>query len=161
MAYATRVFCRDSAVPSLSELLVWLRQHETPVTVVGGGSGDDLLSPFWNKVQISYDETELPLLVACFRQDAHGGHRLRAELDDFAADIGELAPSPARERVLDQLAATRTLVLVEFPTQEIPQRGFQTNGWLMSLFVERAGGMVQCDGIGFYDEDDDILLPLA
>ncbi len=60
--------------------------------------------------------------------------------------------------MIDHLTHTRFVLVVEFPEDGVGPRGYETNGWLMSLFVERAGGMVQCDGIGFYDENDEIIL---
>jgi hypothetical protein len=62
---------------------------------------------------------------------------------------------------MDHVAQSRFVLIVEFPEGGVGPRGYETNGWLMSLFVERAGGMVQCDGIGFYDEDDEIILRLG
>jgi hypothetical protein len=50
-----RAFCRDFAAPSLSDLLVSLRQYETPATICGGASAGDLLSTFWDEVELSYD----------------------------------------------------------------------------------------------------------
>lgn len=164
MPFSTRVFCRDAAVPSLSEMLLWLRQHDAAVTVVGDAAAPDLLSPFWDQVLLAYADDEAPLRVSCLRPDsrAHDGFmRFRDELLDFQNDVKELPASSAREGVLAQLAATRALIVIEFPPGETPERALQTNGWLMSLFVERASGMAQTDGVGFFDEDEDVLLPLA
>ena len=161
MSFCTRVFCREPA-PSLSEILVWMRQQGTPVTIVGGRSEADLLSIDWTEVELSYDPDEEPLTVRCHHAaDGDGGAVLRAEAADFLADIAELPASEARDRVRRQVEAARLLVVVEFPQGGVSKRGYETNGWLMSIFVERAAGMVQCDGIGFYDEDDEIILPLA
>jgi len=162
MAFCTRVFCREAVAPPLSELLVWMRQHETPVTIVGGQSRADLLSTSWTEVELSYDPAEEPLVVRCHHAaDPAGAAALRAETGDFLEDLAELPASEARERVRGQLQATRIVVVVEFPEGGVAKRGYETNGWLMSIFVERAEGMVQCDGIGFYDEDDEVILPLG
>jgi hypothetical protein len=161
VAFSTRVFCRDQSPPGLSEVVFWLHQHGAPVTISGGRSASDLLSSFWDEVELSYDEEEAPLTVRCFRADAAGLARLSEEVADFVADVGELPESPARAQVLEHLTATRTLILVEFPPEGASAAGYRANGWLMSLFVERAGGLVQADGVGFYDEYDDVVLPLG
>jgi hypothetical protein len=146
----------------LSELIVWLRQQGTPVTVVGGRSAGDLLSPLWSEVSLSYDPDEEPLTVSAHHlSDPDGAIRLRAEVTDFLDDLAELPPGEVRELVAAHVQATRLLVVVEFPEGGVSARGYETNGWLMSLYVEQAGGMVQCDGIGFYDQDDEIILPLG
>src|SRR4051794_26073078 len=160
MAFCTRVFCREAAAPPLSELLVWMRQQETPVTIVGGRSRGDLLSTTWTEVELSYDPDEEPLTVRCHHAASpEGAAALREETADFLADLAELPPSEARDRVRLHIEAARFLVVVEFPEDGVAKRGYETNGWLMSIFVERAAGMVQCDGIGFYDQDDEVILP--
>jgi len=163
MPFSTRVFCRESTAPTLTELLAWQRQHGTPVMLDGGRSAGDLLSPFWTEARVSYDPDEAPFVLRCHHAGDRGvgAARLREEVADFLADLGELPEDPARARVMAQLAATRFLLVVEFPAGGVGPRGYETNGWLMSLFVERAGGMVQCDGIGFYDEHDEIILRLG
>jgi len=115
MAFCLRAFCRDFAAPSLSELLVWLRQYETPVTIAEEANppAAELLSSYWDQVRLSYDAGEAPLTVRCYRAAGPGAATFAEELADFVADVRELADSPARSRVLDQLGATRVLVVVE------------------------------------------------
>ena len=110
---------------------------------------------------LSYDPEEAPLTVRCLRADASGIGRLAAEVADFVEDIEELPESPGRAQVLAQLAATRALIVIEFPPEGASPRGFAVSGQLASLFVERCGGMAQGDGVGFLDEDDDLVLPLG
>ena len=162
MPFSTRVFCREGTAPTLTELLAWQRQHGTPIVIVGGAGAMDLLSPVWTEAIISYDPDEEPFTLRCdHASDARGAERLRAEVADFLEDLEELPESPERARVMEHLAASRFVLVVEFPQDGAGPRGYETNGWVMSLFVERAGGMVQCDGIGFYDEDDEIILRLG
>jgi hypothetical protein len=176
MAFSTRVFCREATAPTLTELLAWQRQHGTPVVLAGGHSAVDLLSPFWTEAVVSYDPAEEPFILRCHHaSDPAGAARLRAEVDDFLDDLDDLgdlgaaddatAGDPtagaARARVIAHLTSTRFLLVVDFPDGGVGARGYETNGWLMSLFVERAGGLVQCDGIGFYDENDEIILRLG
>ena len=164
MAFATRVFCQEASAPTLTELLAWQRQHGTPVVLLegGGASAADLLSPFWTHAVVSYDDDEEPFTLRCHHAgDPAGAVRLRAEVADFLDDLRELPASDARAAVIAHLENTRFVLVVEFPEDGVGARGYESNGWLMSLFVERAGGMVQCDGIGFYDSDDQIILRLG
>ena len=162
MAFCTRVFCQDEPGPTISDVLMWLRQHDTPVMIVGGESATDLVNPWWTEVQLAYQPDEPPLAIRCHRRsDPTGSPRLDDELRDFNDDLAELPESPEREHILRHLAMTVFVVVVEFPTQGVIPRAYETNGWLMSVFVERAGGMVQCDGIGFYDGDDEVTLRLG
>ena len=77
------------------------------------------------------------------------------------ADVQELPDTPARARVLEHLAAVRSLVVVEFSTHHVSDQAEEVAGAVLALFVERAGGLAQRDGVGFLDEDDDVVLALG
>jgi hypothetical protein len=161
MPFSYRVFCRIVDSPSLSEALVWLRQHELPAVICGGRSAGDLLSSFWDDVELSLAAGETPLRVRCLRADATGVAALAAEIADFDTDVRELPDSPSRARVLADLAATRSLLVVEFPPDGGSPKEHEAAESLMTLFVERASGLAQRDGVGFLDEDDDVLLSMG
>jgi len=161
MPYSYRVFCRDSAVPSLSELLVWMRQFESPLVVVGGRSAGDLLSTFWEEVHVTYESAEAPLTVRCFRADARGMARLREERDDFVEDLEDLAPSSARGLVLDHLNNSQAVAIVEFAADGVSFAAQEAARGITMLFVNKAAGLAQRDGVGFFDEDDDVILKLG
>jgi hypothetical protein len=161
MPFSHRVFCGDTALPSLSEVLVWLRQHEYPVKVAGGRSSGDMLSSFWEELALSVDDAEPPLTLTCVRADRAGMTRLAEEVADFVADIGELPDSPARTRVLEHLRAARALVIIEFGAGGGSTLAHDTAESIATLLVERTQGLAQRDGQGFFDEDDDLVLALG
>ena len=140
---------------------VWLGQHDYPATICGGRSAGDLLSNFWDGVELLIDDAEVPLAVRCFRADAAGVDRLTEEVADFVADVRELLDSPARGRVLAHLAATRSLLVIEFATDGGSPQTHETAESIAALFVERAAGLAQRDGVGFLDEDDEIVLGIG
>lgn len=162
MPFCMRAFCRDFSAPSLSDLLVWLKQYDTPATICGGSSAGDLLSTFWDDVLLCYDPAEAPLRVRCLRSTGNGSAAFAEELADFVADVGELPESKARTKVLDHLAATNVLVVVEYPPEGVSFKGQQTVEGVINSLVERSGGLAQRDGDGFLDEEDDsVILALA
>ena len=162
MAFCTRVFCRAAVAPTLSQLLLALRQHGQSAVIVGGASSRDLLSLDWTEVALGYEDGAEPLTIRCLRAGDPGGRsRFAAEVADFVDDLSELPPSPERDRVTGHIQTSRFVIVVEFPPSGASAAGYECNGWLMNLFVEQAEGLVQCDGIGFYDEDDEIILRLG
>jgi hypothetical protein len=158
MPFSHRIFCRESALPSLSEVLVWLRQHDFEVKPAGGRSGGDVLSSFWDELALSVDPSEPLLTMACARA---GTSRLVDEVADFTADLAELPDSPGRARVLEHLVTTRALVVIEFGPEGGTRRAHDTAESIAELLVERAGGLAQRDGEGFLDEDDALIIRLG
>jgi hypothetical protein len=158
MPFSHRIFCRETAMPSLSEVLVWLRQHDFEVKPAGGRSAGDVLSSFWEELALSIDPSEPPLTMTCARA---GTPRLVEEVADFAADVEELPESPGGARVLAHLVMARALVIIEFGPDGGSRRAHYTAESIAELLVERAGGLAQRDGEGFFDENDDLIIRLG
>jgi hypothetical protein len=162
MAFSMRVFCREAAAPTLSEVLLALRKRGVMAVLVGDTASQDLLSPAWTRAALGYDEAAEPLVVRCLRAaDPAEARDLHAEVGDFLDDLQELPPSPGRERVIAHLRQSRLLAVVEFPPGGVPPSAYEANGWLLQLFVVRSAGLVQCDGVGFSDEEDNVILRLG
>ena len=97
MPYCTRVFCRGAIPPTLSDVLVYLRQHGVTALIAGGDSQRELLSSDWSEVLLAYDAEAEPLVLRCCHQATPEGlSRLQAEVADFLQDLDELAPGPGR-----------------------------------------------------------------
>ena len=106
--------------------------------------------------------TNTELRVRCLRPDNPGAAELSAMLADYREDLADLPPCAARDEVARHFQTTRWILEVEFPAdQGVVPEAYRTNGWLMELFVERADGLIHCDGQGFYDRDDEIFLAMA
>jgi hypothetical protein len=167
MPFSNRVFCRDLESPSLSELLVWMRQQGYEARISDARPPGDLLSSFWDRVelqirQIGQEGQEgTTVVLECFRGDAAGMDGLTDALSDFATDVRELSDTSQRARVLEHLAIVRSLIVIEFSPFESSDRGEEIGDAILALFVERAGGLGQRDGVGFLDEDADVILSLG
>jgi hypothetical protein len=160
MPFSYRVFCRDTATTNLSDILMWMRQHDIAATISGGVGTVDLLSSFWTEAELVLSDTET-LSLRCFRADAAGMQRVTEERDDFVADVQELRDSPMRTRVLDLLASARSLLVIEFPSGTVSTDSAFAAELVTDLFAERADGMAQHDGAGFVDDDGEVILGLA
>lgn len=169
MPFSHRTFCRVPELPSLSEVLVCLRQSGHQAQILGGvsqtrSSADDLLSCYWGEVQLVLggDAEETPLYLKCLGPGRPlGQDAMKDAVADFVGDVAELPASSGRERVLEQLASTRAVLVVEFPSKGSGPTAEQAAECITTLFAERADGLAQRDGVGFVDEDDDVILALA
>ena len=170
MPFSNRVFCRDLESPSLSELLVWMSQQGHQAKISDARPPGDLLSNFWDRVELQVGQggpagaggsEGSAVVLECLRANSDGIDALMDALTDFATDVRELPDSSARTRVLEHLAAARSLVVVEFSPFEPSDRAEEIGNAILALFVERAGGLGQRDSVGFLDEDDDVILPLG
>lgn len=63
--------------------------------------------------------------------------------------------------LLAHLSATRSLVVIEFSPEGGWSGAHETAASIAALFVERAAGLAQRDGVGFLDEDDEIVLGIG
>ena len=158
MPFSHRIFCREPVTPSLSEVLVWLRQHDFEANPAGGRSAGDALSTFWEELKLSVAPSEPPLTMTCARA---GTPRFMEEISDFTADLEELPGSAGRARVLEHIASTRALIIIEFGPEGGSRRAHYTAESVAELLVQRAGGLAQRDGEGFLDEDDALIIPLG
>ena len=108
------------------------------------------------------DVPEVPLALKCLGSGRALGHSaMKDAVADFVADVAELPPSAGRERVLEHLAMTRSVLIVEFPPSGGGPDVEAAAECITTLFAEQADGLAQRDGVGFVDEDDDIILALA
>lgn len=173
MPFSNRVFCRDLESPSLSELLVWMRQQGYEARISDARPPGDLLSSFWDRVELQIGQEGrggqerqegrggATVVLECFRADAAGMAGLSEALTDFATDVRELSDTSQRARVLEHLAIVRSLIVIEFSPFESSDRSEEIGDAILALFVERAGGLGQRDGVGFLDEDADVILSLG
>ena len=161
MPFSHRVFCRLLEAPSLSEVLIWVRQHGFGAKISGGRSANDLLSCYWDDVFLQTVAEDAALHLRCLRRQPSGLDPMYEEVADFVGDLREVPRSAASERVLEQLAATRSVLVVEFPLEGAWIRNEEMAASITDLFTERAQGLAQRDGLGFVDEDDEVVLALG
>ena len=73
----------------------------------------------------------------------------------------DVAPSPARHRIIQHLTRTRFIVAIRIPTSVLgtdhEEALWQASDALLDYFVQHSGGLIQADGEGFYEADTLIL----
>jgi len=167
-----RVFCIASTLPSLRDCLGF---------AAGAGEGvilaidiDDIAavdadSSSWSAVRLLYREDASPLAVTVTR-DADTAPDFRRTLQHFLAVLDGNTDAQA-STVRAHLAATRAIVTVALPalpvdpdqtdeTYETNEDALESVAWFTRIFVEQYGGLLQADGDGFYDRDNDLILAL-
>lgn len=164
-----RVFCTASTLPSLRDCLGF---------AAGAGEGvilaidiDDIAavdadSSSWSAVRLLYREDASPLTVTVVR-DTDAAPGFRTTLQYFLTALNGNTDAPA-STVRAHLTATRAIVTVALPalpadpdeTDETDEDALESVAWFTRIFVEQYGGLLQADGDGFYDRDNDLILAL-
>jgi hypothetical protein len=172
MNYYARAFCTNPKVPDLSSVQLWLREcgsaaiiDDPDHAIEAAEAGElrpsilDLERSDWEQVALAYRAGKLPILAECHRDDGTAEARMRSEVAEFVALIGDAEGSGAKRRALHHLAGTRFIVTCQLPASDMEEDGFDANSEFLLFFVEHCGGMVQADGEGFY-AGSRVMLPL-
>jgi len=161
MAFCHRVFSRQSALPTLSELLLALRRRGHALELADHTAVTALSESFWTRVQLRAAPQEAAFVVERLQHEVGTAAALAEELADFRDDVAELAPSDGREVVGNLLEETRAVVRVAFPADGLGPKGEEAVEALCDVLIEQGDGLVQRDGAGFFDEDGDEVLALG
>jgi len=161
-----RVFCTASTLPSLRDCLGF---------AAGAGEGvilaidiDDIAavdadSSGWSAVRLLYREDTSPLAVTVMRDTAPAPD-FRTTLQHFHTALDGNTDVPVAT-VRAHLAATHAIVTVALPAlpvdpDETNEDALESVAWFTRIFVEQYGGLLQADGDGFYDRDNDLILTM-
>lgn len=160
MSYYLRTFCTADAVPTLAAVLESLATEGIVLT-------RDPSTPPWTTEQLqdrprdcivlSYHSDEpSPLVVDVDHVDDPSG-LAEEELEEFLERLGDLAPSPGRDRIIQHLTRSRFIVAIRIPTSvlvtEYEEALWQASHALLDYFVQYSDGLIQADGEGFYEAD--------
>ena len=144
MPYYVRAFCNSDTVPSVSELENTLKA-EYPVIRL---ETEDTRDGKWENVEYYYKEGNQPVIIECNYND--GPESLVAEeCEEFIEEIGSPGLSMAKRKVLDHLKETKYIISCQL-LNDIDDDGYDLNGELLNIFVNKYGGLIQADGEGFY-----------
>ena len=157
MGYYIRAFCALGDAPPLREVLDFAREKGSSIHLDPRVNDAQASDPAWRQAGLRYKDDKLPILLEVNQNE--GDSLVRQEIDEFLESLQDAPRSKAREKVEDQLRATRFVVAAQLQTSDIDDDGYNANGWVMRYFVERHAGMIQADGEGFYDGDR-LIVPL-
>jgi hypothetical protein len=157
--FFTRVFCLRREPPPLGLLVEFLKARgATPI--LPAEITEKLLNSWnWVGVEVGYDKDRTPIVLTCIRKDS-------AQDEVFTQDVEGLLRfvETHREidnwRVADQLHACRFYVASILDKNDVTDKGYDFNGWILQFFQENCDGMVQIDGQGFYNGEGELIFEL-
>lgn len=160
MGYFLRAFCTEPTVPALVDVIEWTRQHGWPVQIDPEALAEDAEGADWftRQVPILYKEGNLPFLVEVNRKGTSEG-TFEEEIQEFLEAVGDTRWSLAKGKIIKHLRNTQFTVACQLPTSDMEDDDYDADGWFMAYFPKHCGGMVQCDGEGFY-KGPKLILPL-
>jgi hypothetical protein len=153
MGYYVRVFCTASDVPPLRDVFAWIERNGSSLRLAVDAAPIDLDSPEWSGAALEYKEGKGPILSEVSRDTGNPDCLLREEIEEFKEFLKDADDGPAKQAVLRHLTKTRYIVANQY-LGDIDDDGYEASGRMLDYFVRHYGGMVQCDGEGFYEGSD-------
>ncbi len=155
MSYCVSAYCTADAVPTIRNLLRWLREEAGYDAEVRGESPAALDSPKWKSFELVYDPDKESILVVCHRNT--GPRSLCAR--DVKGELKSLEgveDSEAKRRVIDCLNRTRFLICCRVDGDPNHAESLNVRSAL-DYFVDHCGALLDVEDEGFYSCSD---LPL-
>ena len=148
MGYFTRVFCSSNQKPKISGILAHLKSVGFDLSV--NLTESELNAENWTDFELIYDNVRLPLLVELNRKEEKE-QLAEEELEEFFEIIGTAKFYELnKKKVIKHLKATKYIVCIQLPTNDIVDKGYDINGELMEYLELNFKGMAQADKEGFY-----------
>jgi len=145
-----RVFCRSDAEVKPAELLAAVQRPGRPVA--GDFRGDDL---GWTAAELSLGPGT-PIYVERFLT---GEDDLREDLNTWAGWLETQDHEPNHARLMEHVIQTRQLVTIRKPLDHANESAVEdVCRGLCRMVAERADGVFQVDGDGWYGADGQLLL---
>jgi hypothetical protein len=163
VSYYLRAFCTADEVPALGAVLGAVASQGTVLT-------REPSTPPWTTEQLQ--DRPRDSVALCYHPD--GPRSIVVDVDHaddpsgIAEEVGELlerledvAPSLARDRIIQHLTRSRLIVAIRIPTSVLgtdhEEALWQASDALLDYFVQHSDGLIQADGEGFYEADTLIL----
>ncbi|MHC4867255.1 MAG: hypothetical protein ACYTEX_24535 [Planctomycetota bacterium] len=149
MGYFVRVFCRTEKVPTIGEVLNWVRARNIVLAASVGAKGVDVHSNKWERIELKYKEGNNPIVVEISEDTGLQDCLFRKEIEEFIEMLAHVSPSLATRKVTKHLQKSKFIVANQL-LSDIDEEGYMANDALLAYFVKYCQGMIQADGEGFY-----------
>lgn len=152
MAYYVRVFCTALDAPPLRDVFAFCAEQGHPLWLGEDTTDTDLDSTVWREITLRYKESGQQIATDVTRK-SDGKGLLREEIAEFKEFLEDVDNGPGKRKVLQHLRATNFIVANQYLFADFDDDGYDVMSHFLNYFVQNHGGMVQCDGEGFYDSE--------
>jgi len=152
VGFFMRAFCLYDRVPSLGQMLEWLRDQEI-ILRPDRSAGFDPISQRWEQAVFYHEQDETPITIQCSRDDGTPRCMLREETGEFLHRVGRPGLSGTKRRVLKHLKETKVIVACKLPPGERNRQALHVHLQMLRFYMARCKGLLQIDGEGFYEHD--------
>lgn len=153
MGYCVRAFCTFERVPTIKEILDWVKTQGYELEVAPDFKDSDLNTDKWEQIGIIYKKGKLPFLSEVNVDDGSVDCLIKDEIEEFKEFLEEVNGllNWNKKKVLKHLSETKYIIANQIPTSDFDDDGYNANGEFLNYFVKYCGGMIQADGEGFYE----------
>ncbi len=145
MGYYTRVFCTSHDVPSLNEVIGWIKdEYGYEIKLAEQVEGN------WSEAGLIYKDGKQPLEIECNKDDEEES-LCKEECGEFIEKLGGgFLPLSAKNKVIKHLKNTKFIICSRL-LSDVDDDGYNTNAAFLEFFAKKCNGIVQADGEGFYN----------
>ncbi len=156
----SRVFCQKENSPPLRLLIDFLKARgQTPI--VPSNLDETALDEWaWVQVSMGYDRERKPIHLFCLRdrgsyQDVY--EQERRQFLDLLTAYDDVESQLVREYV----TRSRFILTTRFLEQDMTEKGYDFNGWILEFYQEQCNGIVQIDNQGFYSPKGELIVDMS
>ena len=151
MGYYLRAFCLSDELPPLCAAFEAAAEEGVELRLARDHDAVDVEAADWGQAAIIYAGGRRPFLAEMHRA-AEADGLVAEEVEEFSALLDGVPDTPEKARVLDQLTRTRAVVATQLLGD--PDPALTPAATFLAFFVNHCGGLVQADGVGFFEGDE-------
>ena len=110
----------------------------------------------WEKIEINNPEGSIVAILE--RKLVSPGSPAETTLAELKSSVDRSFPLSARQWIKQYLSRVKTVYSFELLTDNISQNSWPVLGRVQNLLKDAAGGIIQADNEGFYNENGDYIL---
>jgi hypothetical protein len=157
MGYYVRAFCGKGEVPTIQQILDWVKDRGCILNLLDK-TEVDVNSSDWLQFEVEYKSGNKPIIVECTRDDGCEGCLFREEVNDFLESIDSPDLPSSKLKVIEHLKSSKFTIVNQL-LSDLDDDGFNANGHILSFFINNNDAIIQADGEGFY-EGEKLILPM-
>ena len=154
----SRVFCMREESPPLRLLLDFLKS-KNQIPLIPKMEKEALEDWDWVHISLGYNRERKPIQLFCVRDRGTYKDVFEEEQKSFTNRLSVYDDEEA-QIAREFIAKARFIATAQMVKQDITEKGYDFNGWILEFFQEQCNGIVQIDGQGFFSPKGELVVDM-